>query len=455
MLDVGQTRKQFIDWVGSPAFDAQFDARSRKTSWPWIAAFVSIVAAYLLRDHGSFLLFVLAPLFFLLHGYNLGQKRKAARKNIHLTYTEHVPVLGAIVIGNQALFTEKGAVAPSLIVGSFDVMDETTTERITHVASLLADLHGETTPPSSPDLQEAWRLVNDDTYQPDRRRKVPQALAETKELWLFDTLLVADDLPVSLAEGGHLICMASAGPVGSIIQIPPGIPAFRERTYDPNIIQHSERTTHPPLVAPHSDNLEAVEKHIARHLGTPASVFHELVSTTVHIDIHFVPPTPEKPWVALVTSGMSDIPMNAPEGAGEFRFAELMIRLPANWPLGDEAFKQEENYWPVRCLKFLARFVHEYETWLCFGHTIPNGNPAQPYAPGLPFTGVILHAPSLGPELAVLTLPDGTPIRFWSIIPLHSSEMAFKLEHGADALLERFETAGHTDLFDPQRPPVI
>ena len=31
-----------------------------------------------------------------------------------------------------------------------------------------------------------------------------------------------------------------------------------------------------------------------------------------------------------------------------------------------------ERFWPIQMLKFLARFPHEYKTWLGWGHTIPN-----------------------------------------------------------------------------------
>lgn len=455
MLDIEPTRERFLAWVRSPEFDSQFNARFKATKWPFIAAAISALCAYLLRDHSAFLILALAPLFLLLHGYNLWLKRRTARKNAHLAYANHVPVFGALTIGNRALFTTKGAVAPALLVGSFEVQDDEILEKITPTAAILMGLYGEDPATVPPELKVACLLVNDDTYRPDRRRQVPADLVASDKLWLFDILLLADDLPVSLEEDAHLICMAAPGAGGTILQVPRGVPVFKEAPFDPNIIHHSARTTPPPLVAPHADNLEAVEKHISRHLGEPATVFHELVSTTVHIDVHFVQPTPERPWISLVTSGMSDIPMNAPEGAGEFRFAELMIRLPAGWKLSDEAFKQEENYWPIRTLKFLARFVHEYETWLSFGHTIPNGNPPAPLAPGLPFTGMILSPPWIGgDDLATLRLADGTPVHFWSLVPLHPSEMAFKLANGADALFKRLAAAGHSDLFDPRRPAV-
>lgn len=35
---------------------------------------------------------------------------------------------------------------------------------------------------------------------------------------------------------------------------------------------------------------------------------------------------------------------------------------------------------------------------LIYGHSIPNGNPPEPFAPGCPFTGVVLSPPWTGGE---------------------------------------------------------
>ena len=40
--------------------------------------------------------------------------------------------------------------------------------------------------------------------------------------------------------------------------------------------------------------LERIEKHADRYLGEAESVFHELVSDQVHIDVHIIRPTPER-----------------------------------------------------------------------------------------------------------------------------------------------------------------
>jgi predicted Zn finger-like uncharacterized protein len=198
--------------------------------------------------------------------------------------------------------------------------------------------------------------------------------------------------------------------------------------------------------------IHAIDEHITRHLGPVAGVFHELVSDLVHIDIHMVAPTDARPYHTLVTSGMSDRPMTVPTGAEEFRYAELMLCLPPEWPLTEEAFQDEVNYWPIRWLKILARFPHEYETWLGYGHTVPNGDPPEPYAPNTKLCCALLLTPSLAPkEFAQLRVSAAKTIHFYALVPLYLAEMEFKLKHGVEALAERLCANDVTELLDVKR----
>ncbi len=445
MLDPAATRRRFDDWVRSPAFDPQFDAMMKRAVWPFVVGGVLIVS----------LVGILPGIWLVAYGGIREWRRRRARTDAHLGFGCHQPILATLVIGNRALFRQKGAVAPALLLGGFDSQDAAAVEENAIVATLLAALYGEDPAAVPPEHRAACELVNDDTFQADRRRLVPASLSPKRKLWLFDTMLAGDYFGSGTADSPFIPCMATPGTDGTIMQIPAELAVFRAPPYEPNIIQHKAPTEPPPIVAPIAENGAAIERHVEQHLGTPSSIFHEIISTTVHIDILIVPPSPKRPWVTLVTSGMSDLPMTVPEGAEEFRCAELMIRLPEDWVLDEAGLKNEANYWPIRWLKFLARFAHEAETWIGRGHTVPNGNPPEPMADGLPFTGVLLSPPWFGGRnFATLVLPDGTPVKFWSLIPLHSSEMEFKLRHGADALLERFAGAGGSDLFDPARPPV-
>ncbi|NNE91110.1 MAG: suppressor of fused domain protein [Verrucomicrobiales bacterium] len=202
-------------------------------------------------------------------------------------------------------------------------------------------------------------------------------------------------------------------------------------------------------------NMEEISDHIEKHIGKIESVYHEIVSDLIHIDVHQVPPTEERPFWTLVTSGMSDLPMSPPEGAEDLGYAELMICLPGDWPLDEQSFKDEGNYWPIRNLKFLARFPHDYKTWLFYGHTLPNGDPPEEFAPGAGFTGMLLAPPlTAPPEFMELAISPEKTIHFLALVPLYSEEMDLKLKKGVEALEPLFDKHGVFELLQIGRKNV-
>lgn len=201
---------------------------------------------------------------------------------------------------------------------------------------------------------------------------------------------------------------------------------------------------------------EAISRHIELHLGEIETVFHELVADRVHLDVHVVRPSKDLPFWRLVTSGMSDLPMRVPENAETPRFAELIITLPENWKLDAEAFKEEDWYWPLRLLKGLARLPHLYETWLGWGHTIPNGDPARPYASNTQLSGaIILPSRMTSESFDLLRISADKEIAFLAVVPLYEEEMQYKLDKGTRALIERFEARGLDEAVDPRRPNAV
>lgn len=210
---------------------------------------------------------------------------------------------------------------------------------------------------------------------------------------------------------------------------PSGDPIYR---YQP-----SPRGYTPPQDA--GCHVEAIEAHVEKHLGPVESVFHEIVSDLVHLDVLMVPPNGRKPFHSLVTSGVSERAMNIPEGAGGFNRVELMIHLPPDWLLDQKSFEEESHYWPVRWLKIFGRVPHNYDTWIGWGHTIPNGDPAEPIA-DTGFTGFLLSPPYwLGADFFLLKVDEDTTIAFFDMTPLYPEEMELKLAQGVEALEERFE----------------
>lgn len=198
--------------------------------------------------------------------------------------------------------------------------------------------------------------------------------------------------------------------------------------------------------------IEEISDHIERYIGEVSMVFHELISDTVHIDVHHVKPTTDRPFHTLVTSGMSDLKMNIPADVDSTRYMELMVTLPEYWKIDDESFKDEKWYWPVRQLKFLARFPHKFETWLASGHTVPNGDPAEPFADNTMLSGAIILPSANVPEgFSCVEIDRDKVIEFFSIVPLYNEEMNLKLNKGSDSLLDKFDRHGISDIIITDR----
>ncbi|NTV91063.1 MAG: suppressor of fused domain protein [Clostridiales bacterium] len=204
----------------------------------------------------------------------------------------------------------------------------------------------------------------------------------------------------------------------------------------------------------HDSSAEAIVNHFEENVGKVSNTFHEIVSDKVHIDVHFISPCEERDYYTLFTTGMSDRPMNAPAGCDELRYAELLLCLPKTWPMGNDEFKDENNYWPVRWLKFLARLPHEYNTWLCAGHTVPNGDPAEPFSRNTQLCCLLLNYPSLvndSGNMGSLKVREDKIINFYSVMPIYDSEMNFKLKKDTETLIKRFNKHQINELLNVNR----
>jgi hypothetical protein len=212
-----------------------------------------------------------------------------------------------------------------------------------------------------------------------------------------------------------------------------------------------------------SESAEAIDRHMTSCIGKPAYVYHEIASHLVHVDVHVIPPSAPFNFYTLVTSGMSDLPMKlSPQAfaANITPYAEVMMCLPPDWPFPTEPYHTtpQENdgenhwYWPVRWLRFMARFPHEHDTWFGFGHTMPNGDPPQPLAPDTKLCAMLL-LPSLSVPKAMWDLDDnGKRITFFALWPIYAEELELKLKEGTDPLIKKFEQFQITDLVKLDRP---
>lgn len=200
--------------------------------------------------------------------------------------------------------------------------------------------------------------------------------------------------------------------------------------------------------------LEEISDHIERHIGPIKMVFHEILSDTVHIDVHHVEPSEDRPFHSLITSGMSDLPMRTPNPEVP-QHLELLIHLPPDWKLSQSDWDDETWYWPIRQLKYLARFPHKLDTFLGYGHTIPNGDPPEPYAKNTKLNCILILPPLSTPEdFDQLVISERKTIHFMALVPLYGEETDLKLRKGTDVLLEKFSENDITDVLDIGRPNV-
>ncbi|GJN65081.1 immunity protein Imm33 domain-containing protein [Faecalibacterium gallinarum] len=201
------------------------------------------------------------------------------------------------------------------------------------------------------------------------------------------------------------------------------------------------------------EEMEVIEGHIQQYFGNFETVFHELSSPDIHVDICVVPPSEEHDYYTLVTMGMGAHRMNVPEELAEYKLerAELAIALPKDWKLKYEDMKNERWYWPIRLLKDLARLPIASDTWLGFGHTLDQ---QEVFAENTKLCAAILTGPQ-GTEdgSEVCILPSDEEVNFYQVIPLYRDEMDFKLAHDADALLDKME--GISFVVKPNRQDAI
>lgn len=189
--------------------------------------------------------------------------------------------------------------------------------------------------------------------------------------------------------------------------------------------------------------------------GRDSRVLHEIVSDLVHVDVHVMWPTPEQDFFVLYTTGMSDLPMTPDrtipeEERKDLELAELFLLLPGGWHLSKDEMPPEEWLWPIQTMKFMARFPHQYHTWLGWGHTMPNGPDYTPLDDSVGFGGVVFSGGD-GP-LGRLETRDGHRINLLHLIPAYKEEIEYKLKYGMDALMKLFQEKDVSIVLDPLRP---
>lgn len=187
------------------------------------------------------------------------------------------------------------------------------------------------------------------------------------------------------------------------------------------------------------EQLEAVCGFIEQQFGPVQNVFHEIASPDIHVDLHIIGPSSQRPYYTVVTTGMGAHKMRIPRSlrSQQLEYAELLICLPPDWELENSS---EQWYWPLRALKVAARLPIMADTWLGWGHTI-SATPemGEPFEQSTQLAASILTHPKsfLSDAQCYYTLPDGRRINFYQIVPLYQQELEYKIDKSAESLCKR------------------
>ncbi|NMC55896.1 MAG: suppressor of fused domain protein [Eubacteriaceae bacterium] len=198
------------------------------------------------------------------------------------------------------------------------------------------------------------------------------------------------------------------------------------------------------------EELNAIDNHIVKFYGKYETVLHELVSTDIHVDIIKILPNEERNYITLVTEGMGAHSMNVPKSLKnqDIDRIELVCYLPADW---DIESNDDIWYWPISCLKMLARLPIYENSWLGFGHTIGVAE-GETLAENTKLTNVMLIKPeNVSEDATYCLLPNGEKVLFYQMIAIYTEEFEFIEENDSDIFIEKMKQQNISSIIDINR----
>lgn len=192
---------------------------------------------------------------------------------------------------------------------------------------------------------------------------------------------------------------------------------------------------------------------VTKSFGPIKNTISETVpGSRVSVNVHIIPPSMDNDFVTLVTTGMSDGPMEYSDTDSVFKYAELLIKLPASWLMEKENMKDQNHYWPLEWLRKVAHIPHIYDGWMEEGVILPNGEPPQPFASNTKLSSIMICRSQESRLNNVLTEQEN--IHIYTLVPIYKEERNLALEKGHEYLLKRMNEKGISDVLDLDRDNV-
>jgi len=203
------------------------------------------------------------------------------------------------------------------------------------------------------------------------------------------------------------------------------------------------REIHPP-------NYPVAHKRWIKHLSEfgPVDDWSLEIPGTPVVTLRLAYRDPEMKSKTLFTVGLSDHQLPFP--TDDFTCTELIMVLPADWPLGEDARNDPQWNWPVEWFKRIVNQVRQADRWLESPFFFMNGEPPAPLAQGTQLCGwLCLQVPE-----GALLVPDYRVISMKSLTPIYVEEERLIREQGLEVFIQRMIERNLPTYLNPYRPDV-
>lgn len=186
--------------------------------------------------------------------------------------------------------------------------------------------------------------------------------------------------------------------------------------------------------------IKAREEAYERAFRVQAQILHSTDHKAPHIDLYVFPPDGRRDFVAVLTGGMSDLPMAVPDGSAAEAHIELIMGIG------------QHQHWATNLLKLVAEYPFDQGTFYDVHHTVPFGGEL---GDGSSLSAFLLVRPRFLPEGLARFEFGGKRIGFLQAVPITTAEHHFAVAEGSDKLEALLEKHGHLITRDPNRQSVV
>jgi tetratricopeptide (TPR) repeat protein len=203
------------------------------------------------------------------------------------------------------------------------------------------------------------------------------------------------------------------------------------------------------------DASNEVKECFEHHMGKAPNPkgLQEIVPGKVGVSIWIIDPQTDDERKLIFTTGMSELPMSVPSGCDDGPYAELCMRLPADWP-AQPSLDDTSKMWPWIWLRRIAHYPHMNNTWIGeYPSVFPVKGPLEPVDSSCNFTAFLL-IPNFDP-FSGFRSDAGPYINLITVVPIYSEEYSLaKSDKGIPELFHRFQKAHLPAALELNRPNV-